>query len=511
MLTAHSNKMVRETDRVFITFAQTALSKDDLKGLMEQLGCVRGVFVMEPHADGGIHLHAACSGKFDRRSLASKLHALAPEGQSINILYAHAPKGNQKRGSNWPFALMVQYITNPTKDKVVDDAPLIFGGDDIADVVAKHADAKDSKANTMAALLDLKENRAPVQEVIELLTTVVDKDSSYMYRMYMDYYQHLQRTKPVLTSLGHTPRPWQRVAAAFAAKPIHDNSTSNRGLWINLPSGSGKSWLQSYLYDNYSVFIPGVRPTGDYDLISFRSYDGQEIILLNDLSASVFENSRGETVVKWKRNVLNLLKCICDNVPLAIEFGGVHTELHFKAKIIISSNFPLPSGATDEERRAFIRRYVVIDNEETIQQMIDEAGYDVDPMILDVPEITSVPGGMTSDDVNQGINRLPITQPLGRSTSFNVPDSAARLMDDRMKGGIQQIGFGAMAQHYHIPGNVAGATAQFNGARAQAHNPEHMSPPSPTDLPPVDRLFFDPMDPDTESPHGLAPGFNPGA
>jgi len=506
LLTTRSNMVGHNTDRVFITFAQTNCTKDELREFMEQLGCVRAVIVVEPHSDGGVHLHAACSGVFDRRSLAKKLHALAPEGQSINILYAHAPKGNQKRGSNWPFSLMVQYITNPTKDKVVDPAPLIFGGDDIADVVAQHADAKDTKANTMASLLDLKENRAPVQEVIELLTTVVDKDSSYMYRMYMDYYQHLQRTKPVLTSLGHTPRPWQRVAAAFAAKPIQQGTTSNRGLWINLPSGSGKSWLQSYLYDNYSVFIPGVRPTGDYDLISFRSYDGQEIILLNDLSASVFENSRGETVVKWKRNVLNLLKCICDNVPLAIEFGGVHTELHFKAKIIISSNFPLPTGATDEERRAFIRRYVVIDNEDTIQQMIDEAGYEIDPMIVDVPTITSVPHGMTSDDVNQGINILSPPAPLRRTPSFNVPESAARLMDDRMKGGIQQIGFGAMAQGYPLdlpPLDALGFHA------ADGYPPEVLSAPSPSDLPPVDRQFFDPMDPD--SPTGLAPGFNPGA
>lgn len=359
-------------DRAFVTFAQTSWTKAQFSDVLQKLGICRAVIVEEPHADGGRHVHVAASGKIQSNNFARRLHDQCAEGQSINILYAHPPKAKQTRGSIWPYELMVKYITNPSKEKDCDSEPLCIGGDNPGDVIEAHKASKAAYTEVCETLRELKENRAPVEEVIETLMPLITKDNSHQYRMYMDYYDHLQRKKPILTEAGELPRPWQKIAAAFAATPIEKGSTCDRGLWINLPSGVGKSWLQCYLYDNHSVFIPGIRPHGDYDLISFRAYAGEEIILINDLSASVFESSTGETVVKWKRNVLNLLKCICDNVPLAIEFAGKHTELHFKAKVIVSSNFPLPTGATAEEREAFARRYVVLDDENQIEPTEEE-------------------------------------------------------------------------------------------------------------------------------------------
>lgn len=215
----------------------------------------------------------------------------------------------------------------------------------------------------LAQLRKAKVDRLPLEDVIEIIVDNLDRESAWRYRPYLDFFNALEQVRPILLPPGMTLYPWQKACAAFCALPIVNGDTNLRGLWLNLPPNAGKSWLGCYLHDTYGadLFIPGMR-NATYDWVSFRTYNGQSIIFINDLACHEREDANGQRVFCWKRSVINVLKGMCERLPQALEFGGTYTKLYFNARVVITSNFPLPAGSNDAEGDALRRRFLRVDD-----------------------------------------------------------------------------------------------------------------------------------------------------
>lgn len=362
-------------DHAFVTCSQVKFKKEDMVQFLREAEVELALIVLEKHQDGGEHIHAAISGSFRQRDFVRKLRKAVHKkcaDHHVDVQYAHPPKKDKGRGMAWPLDDMVKYLTEPAKDKYVDADPLYVGAVNADDMIECHYHTK-SATGQFNKLVEMRHARASLTAVIEFIQPSIDKNTAYLYRMMLDYYRNIQLPNPRLIPEGQSPRLWQQLAIAFALQPIVDNDTNNRGMWIHTPPGSGKSWLQDFLHDTVQggVFYPGTRPSGHLDEVSFRGYAGEAVILIPDISAST-RTVDGVTTPVWKRTVLDMLKKICDNTPLSIEFCGELKRVYIHAKIIITSNFRLPRGAVPEEDAAFTRRYIQVESTTDIAQQLQE-------------------------------------------------------------------------------------------------------------------------------------------
>lgn len=335
-----------------------------------------------------------------------------------------------------------------------------------------------------------KDDGLPVTEVIELITESLTRDDSWRYRPYLDYYKASIKVSPKLLPPGCVPRPWQQAVIAFLAMPVTDD-TNNRGLWIHLPAGEGKTWCAEYVHDYYPKpaghFQPGIRPNGQYDFVSFRSYIGQPIIIMDDLACSTKELDNGTVVQLWKRNLLNVLKGVCNKLPTALEFAGEYIELYFKARIIVTSNFPLPTGSTPEEAAALQRRFISIDSADLARSTIKArvpAAFPASPGTI--PCEPEDPDDLPPDGVPAPGEPLPpVPPPAPRNSPGLAPPPA-----QRRRITIEPLRIGPGGNSVPLAGAPPSSPPGLLTAALRVRQPTHTLIPGPPGLPGCAPGFF---------------------
>jgi len=367
-----TQKMVNTSDHAFLTVAQSGdLTKESLRELLVEAGGMEGaVIVQETHVADGVHLHAAIWGQFRSDRYAKKLHTLLP-GQHVDCRFRHAPKKGSKVGPVWPYFEMLNYITNPAKDKKVDPDPLVWVEGRIDPSLNECLDGYSEKytprtlKEKMAMAERMKAAGGSLNDCIVMAAEGVTKDTYGDFNILLQYFKTLPSTPPKLTVDGETPKPWQQLVVDWALAPC-PTGTNNRGLWLTMPSESGKTWVLNYIADlladrNERVFRPGMRPDGSFDGVSLLRYNGEPLIFFDDIGATVKEVDLGVSRVLWKNKMIDLFKMVANNTPIPIDFGGEHKEICIKGKVLVTSNFGLPDGRNVQDGEALRRRYIEVE------------------------------------------------------------------------------------------------------------------------------------------------------
>jgi len=389
--------MVKYNDHAFVTFAQSGeLSKPFALELLKAHGAEGAMIVQENHAEEGVHLHAAIFGQFRSDRFAQNLHDALP-GKHVDIMFSHKNKnsGAKGRGPLWPFVEMVNYITVPVKDKTVDPDPLVWfvgheavldgqaTGQQLIEEYQKRYRPADRKTK-LARVEAMKADGAKLHEVIDMAADGLCKDTYGDFNIIVQYFKALPVTPTILTPEGEEPRPWQKKIVDWALSPC-PTGTDNRGCWLKMESGSGKTWILNYLSDiiEGGVFRPGIRPDGNYDACSMMHYSGESLIVFDDVGASVKEIDSGESIVCWKHKMMDMFKMVANNTPIAIDFGGAHYDITIKGKVLVTSNFSLPRGRNHEDGVALRRRYIELDvtDLERIEQALAGNNNDTAPEV----------------------------------------------------------------------------------------------------------------------------------
>lgn len=357
---------MRLNDHAFITLAQSGeFSKEELLAGLVAAGELEGALVVaEQHSDEGAHLHAVVWGQFRSDRYAKALHRALPE-RHVNVLFRHPGKGGTKYGPLWSLMGMVKYVTDPAKDKTVDPSPLVWVSgrndpsvDDFGtDYLAKYL--PQSLQEKLAMVEKLKADGGSLSDAIIMAAEKISKDNSHDFGIVLQYFKSLTPALPKITPEGETPRDWQQLIIDWALSPC-PTGTNNRGLWLRMPSGAGKTWVLNYISDNIEggVFRPGFRPDGSFDAVSLLRYNGEALILFDDIGATVKEMENGMERTLWKNKTMDLFKMVANNTPIPIDFGGEHREIMIKGRVLVTSNFSLPDGRNAEDGAALRRRYI---------------------------------------------------------------------------------------------------------------------------------------------------------
>ena len=364
-----TRRMVYISNHVFITLAQSgAMTREELRDLLSEHFKVKGCIVaQETHSDTeGLHLHAACFGSFRSDRLAKDLHLALP-GKHVDVMFTHKPMPGKRSGAKWSLMEMVGYLVAPKKAKEIDETPLIWidEHDDItdADAFCDFYEEKFATATVKGLMQELKTLKAVKGSFNDAVGTIMEglnKDIGFSYRGLIDYFQTLPPVKIPLTDEGESPRDWQVPVVQWALSPC-PKGTDARGMWLHQDSGAGKTWVLNYIADQeVSIFRPGLRPHGGYDAISMMHYNGEQIILLDDIGCST-RDVMGEETLMWKGAVMDFLKLITSNAPIAFDFGGKRYEVLPQGKVLCTSNFKLPPGRSLEDGRALRRRFIELD------------------------------------------------------------------------------------------------------------------------------------------------------
>ena len=361
--------MPRPSNHAFVTHAQSGdMTREEFRDLMETAGATGCIVALENHSDGeGVHLHAACFGSFRYDRLAADLHLALPD-KHVSVLFAHKPAPGKRMGAKWPLTGMVDYIVAPKKAKEIDPTPLIWVADDedITDADAfvdfyEQKYATQSVKGLMEELRSLKKGNGTFNDAVTTVVEGLSKETGYSYRGLIEFFQTLPPVKTPLTADGEEPRGWQIPVVQWALAPC-PTGTDGRGMWLHQDSGAGKTWVLNYIADQMeSIFRPGLRPHGGYDAISMMHYNGEPLILLDDIGCSTREGPDGEMIQMWKGAVMDFLKLITSNAPIAFDFGGKRYEVLPKGKVLCTSNFRLPPGRNGEDGAALRRRYIELD------------------------------------------------------------------------------------------------------------------------------------------------------
>jgi hypothetical protein len=358
--------MKNTNNHAFVTLAQSGeFTKEELlEGLVAAGGLEGALLVAEVHGDEGAHLHGVIWGEFRNDRYTKALHRALPD-RHVNVLFRHPGQGGRKYGAVWPLVGMVKYVTNPAKDKVVDTSPLVWvqGRTDpsVSDFTDDYLEKflPKSLAEKLQQAEQLKSNGGLLSEAIVMAAEQITKDNAHDFNIVIQYFKSLPQAPLKITPEGETPRGWQELIIDWALAPC-PTGTNNRGLWLRMPSGAGKTWVLNYISDNIEggVFRPGFRPDGSFDPVSLLRYNGEALILFDDIGATVKELENGNTKTLWKNKTMDLFKMVANNTPIPIDFGGEHREIMIVGKVLITSNFGLPEGRNAEDGAAIRRRYI---------------------------------------------------------------------------------------------------------------------------------------------------------
>lgn len=364
-------------NHAFITCAQSGeLTKAELLASLVEAGGMEGALIVEEeHGDEAKHLHAVVWGQFRADRYAKALHRALPD-RHVNCLFRHPGKNGVKHGPLWPCVAMVKYVTNPAKDKVIDPEPLVFVHnvldrvvtvEEFCDLYLEQYLPK-SLDDKLEAVAKLKASGGALSDAIMLAAEGISKDNNHDFNIVLQYFKSLPPSNPKITPSGETPRPWQQPIIDWALSPC-PTGTNNRGLWLRMPSGAGKTWVLNYISDNIEggVFRPGLRPNGSYDAVSLLRYNGESLILFDDIGATVKQMENGIERTLWKNATMDLFKMVANNTPIPIDFGGEHREIMINARVLVTSNFGLPEGRNSEDGAAIRRRYIELCMTDTVR------------------------------------------------------------------------------------------------------------------------------------------------
>jgi len=307
------------------------------------------------------HIHIAFKGQWNYKTTPKKLHKRMDRyigaGQHVDIACKH-----HGSGASWPFNEMVKYLIEPSKKKKGPPElcahPVFFGLKEIDGTMQKVTreniyDKVESKQPNYADIKRLKDEGAQLHEVLE----AVGGTTNYLdYRKLLDYYDAVPRNMPKLWDSGNELYDHQKAVLAWVQQPYVEGEN---GLWLNWPSGAGKTSVLKWLLDNYEVYQPGMRPNGSYDNISMMHYNGEPIIIMDEMQPAIIETKLwdGErrkhvtdTKIVWKRGITELLKSMCNHMQFTFSFGGKYHKIQCKAKVICTSNYPLPQEVGVQRR-----------------------------------------------------------------------------------------------------------------------------------------------------------------
>lgn len=518
-------------DRLLITWARSDKVREDVLAPLESIGALGGIIVQEPHSEQEndsagaeasearpFHLHAAIYGNFPaewKRAVKDLFPDCSVFAQHTHVhqqLLANGqrhPQAGQFKAT-YHFPAMVKYLTAPQKDKVLDKDPLYFGCESADQLLELYSSFR--AGDTFDMLADAKENKVPRAEVIRALADVVTRDTAYLYRTYMDYYDAFVPPKRKILPPDFVLRPWQKMAVGFASMPVGPIETTNTGLWLNVKPGEGKTLAMCAMHDHLDAYIPFERPGGGYDSSSLSKYDGQGCILFNDLACSTQVMPDGEIKYCWKKGVLSLLKQCHDPLPIAFKFGNTEEVKYVRARIIVTSNFPLPVGYSEDEAAAFRRRMVVVSSTDDIAAIFEEYGLIV-PLFESVVEPAAEPTAELEAadglaNLRDWVIEAPVVQqPFGAPPS-SPPGLRTRVMAARPQetGSTRSVRRRLTITHAAAPGSSTGV---------QLTSPHFGSPALSVRRPLQPRAFVPPRQaaasPVAQRPrvNGFYPGFYP--
>jgi len=347
-----------------------------------------GVVVREVHADGGIHFHAAVFGDIPKRGsvfssfntkssgwpCASGVHL--PVGGN-HLQFSHGKPKNLP----WPFLgenSMVEYLTKSTPKKTVDPDPLFFTVDllDLSDIEQVDIDAMCDSYRTAypapvglmgrAALVEeMAEAGVPTSEVIKAIMVDTTKDNAHEFAMLIQLFNATARISDPVELAEFEPRPWQKMVLDWMTMPLDKMDNNHRGLWMHCPPGSGKSTLITMLKSLVgvdSVFIPAER-TETYNTQSMNEYAGQRIIALDDTRG--YTNDTGSTI--HKASFIKFIKAIASGDDMVYTMYNKVFRYQPVARILITSNYPMPVVNEEDENIALRRRYIELKSIEVDQ------------------------------------------------------------------------------------------------------------------------------------------------
>ena len=358
---------------------------------LEDPGEFRGITVREIHsADGTYHLQGAYRSPlyFKPRSIINgarlrlrELLGTREDGRShhLNVLFHHVYQqndnevvsGKKQQGdfkSVWDFDEMVDYLTEPSKDKFVDDEPLYLNctKESIRDAPTEH-----DLAWFIKQARRLKQSNVEQVEAMTLLAPYVNKNTSRYYEIAMKAFECEHGTSIVYFL---PPGMVQGDLEGADDHQIHQcrwlegSPVSHAdGLWMYMEAGVGKSTslnLNLMRYTEKQVFTFVQRgSTHTFDVNGLIGYKDQPVIQINDLQGKLVGREKRHV---WPECTLTLLKDLFDGSPKPFLYGHKVYNYTPRAKVLVTSNWPLPEGD------AYARRWQVLSTDSTGKWNISE-------------------------------------------------------------------------------------------------------------------------------------------
>lgn len=373
------------SDRVIITLDHTHGSRHVLTDYLLKNGAKAVISCIEYHGgtkekmkeriadpndelteDNCHHLCAVAFGRFHKKNMTNRGRRYFQKkfdklDQHFSVLYCHvntSKKGNVSY-SSWPLEDMVEYVTEHTEKKDVDETPLIaYEGTPPEDNTPfSFVERYNEFTNVFKKVRKMKETNVPVSDVIETVYDQLDSRDKLQTNIFMQYYHNIKTELPRLNPEDLVLKKWQKQVITWAKAPMVRDEPP--GLWLNLRPGAGKTVLLNQLIDDLgwdNIYSLSHRP-GDFDAASMMDYNNQPLILINELE--IHKDDEGKSQVT--KSLAFILKAMCDRHPIQVKFGNKTTLVVPQAKVIVTSNSPRPI-AIDQAGCPFARRFIELNS-----------------------------------------------------------------------------------------------------------------------------------------------------
>lgn len=374
----------------FITFPRTpdGLTRSDIIRLCRDAfgGLEGGLIAKEKHKDGSTHYHAAIFGTFIRKNAFPKFQKFV-QGYSVrdeismkdaacHMQFAHSG------GKKWPFTGtpkpdMIDYLSvggDHKPDEEIDKNSRAFvlnetdtgkhivyiRIDELRDAYMKFDPAAGTGIlGRMQTVVGMAQAGASRDDVIMEIGAGITKENSFEYQILMDLFKATDKYIAEAPYPDFEPNAWQQLIIDRMMLKTDPKDNNYRGIWLCTPAGGGKSTVLRML-EHYAgldnVFTPTLK-NNTYGPESLNGYEQQPIIIIDDVRA--FTNSNQE--VLHKGAFIAFAKAIASGDRISYQLYGKRHDFLVNARVLITSNFPMPHLEQAEEMKAFQRRYIEID------------------------------------------------------------------------------------------------------------------------------------------------------
>lgn len=374
----------------FLTFPRTpdGLTRSDVIRLCRDAfpELEGGLVAKEKHKDGSTHFHAAVFGVFTRKNAFVKFQKHVQQYKfrdeisfaesACHMQFAHSG-GKKWAFSGTPKPDMIDYLSVPSDHKPADEidsnsrAFVINDTETGRHIVYVDKDALrdaynkfDPAAGTgllgrMQTVIGMAQAGASRDSVIMELGSSITKDNAFEYQILMDLFKATDKYIPEAPYPDFEPNAWQQLIIDRMMMKTDPKDNNFRGIWLCTPAGGGKSTVLRML-EHYAgldnVFTPTLK-NNTYGPESMNGYEQQPIIIIDDVRA--FTNSNQE--ILHKGAFIAFAKAIASGDRISYQLYGKRHDFLVNARVLITSNFPMPQLDQPEEQRAFQRRYIEID------------------------------------------------------------------------------------------------------------------------------------------------------